>query len=189
MNQNNGSGDGPEVDRLPPPAFPRGRAPRRSPDRELEPPTRPGPDSDGSLPEEAVLHPDESADAADPRVDEALIPPDAPVVRSEPPSVPEDFEEVMRGAGPDELLSGDVLVTGMGVDPHLDLDPHLERWGDPHLAVLIAAVDHLGTEIRERGEAGLKIRPGMSRFEVTLRAYCVGYLNGLRAHGTEPPFS
>lgn len=189
MNENHGSGDGPETDRLPPPAFPHGKGPRRSPERELEGPATAGPDSDGAVPEDAFMRPGAESEPEEDGMQDALFSPDDPVVREGVPAVPEDFEEVMSRAQPDDLLTGDVLVTGMGVDPHLDLDPHLERWGDPHLAVLIAAVDHLGTEIRERGEAGLKIRPGMSRFEVTLRAYCVGYLNGLRAHGTEPPYS
>lgn len=152
MNENHGSGDGPGRDRLPPPAFPRGKGAGRPVERELG---------------------------------DALISPDEPVIRDGAPSVPEDFEEVMSRIRPEDLLTGDVVVTGMGDDPHLELGPHVERWGDLHLARLIAAVEHLGTELRERGEAGLKSRAGMSRFEVTLRAYCVGYLNGLRAHDAE----
>lgn len=185
MNDNHGSGDGAETDRLPPPAFPRGRGPRRSADREVDDPATPGPDTEGSVPADAFIRPDAARESPDRGMGDALISPDEPVVRQAAPSVPEDFEEVMTRIRPEDLRTGDVVVTGMGDDPHLNLDPHLERWGDAHLARLIAAVEHLGTELRERGEAGLRTGAGMSRFEVTLRAYCVGYLNGLRAHGAE----
>lgn len=185
MTDPNQNGDGSTGDRLPPPAFPPSSRHRRvSPSGRLPVEAGPG-ETEGSVPDDAFISPDDADPPAQGGMEEALIPPDAPVVRDGHPEVPDDFEEVMTRIRPEELLTGDVIVTGIGDDPRLDLDPHIQRWGDPRLAQLIAAVTHLGTELEERGEAGLKTRPGMSRFEVTLRAYCVGYLTGLRDQPSE----
>jgi hypothetical protein len=42
-------------------------------------------------------------------------------------------------------------------------------------------VGKLAEALRRKGEAGLQTLPGMTSFEGTLRAYCVGYLRGLHA--------
>jgi hypothetical protein len=47
------------------------------------------------------------------------------------------------------------------------------------------AVAKLAEALRRRGESGLRATPEMTRFEATLRSYCVGYLAGRRAE--EPP--
>lgn len=58
---------------------------------------------------------------------------------------------------------------------------------DPALRDLTDAVVKLAESLRRRGEAGLHASPEMSRFEATLRAYCVGYLAGRRAEGDGHP--
>lgn len=172
------NGDGRGRDALPPPAFPPGQ--RRGP----VPTHRPEggeDDVEGSVPDDAFIRPDQ-----DEALDDAFIAPDAPVVRTGAPSVPEDFEEVMGRISAHGLSSGEIVVTGIGDDPHMNADPYMQRWGDPHLAQLMAAVTRLAQDLREEGEAGLQTEPGMSPFEATLRAYCVGYLGGLRDHEPDP---
>ncbi|MDZ7779714.1 MAG: hypothetical protein U5R14_07215 [Gemmatimonadota bacterium] len=71
-------------------------------------------------------------------------------------------------------------VTGIGDDPHLQAE-ELASGGDPYVIELSNAVSKLAEALRHRGEAGLKATPDMTRFEATLRAYCVGYLAGRRA--------
>ena len=131
----------------------------------------------GSVPDEAFISPDDDLVVGG-DLQDALVDPDAPVVREARPEVPDDFEEVMGRARTFAQEMGQ--ATGMGDEIHLDLDPYIARWGDPHLARVAAAVSHLASAIEERGEAGLRTQPSMSRFEATLRAYCVGYLGGLR---------
>lgn len=74
-------------------------------------------------------------------------------------------------------------ATGIGDDPHL-APQELAAGGDPHVRELVVALSKLAEAVGQRGEAGLRVTPGMSRFESTLRGYCVGYLAGRRADGT-----
>ena len=127
------------------------------------------PEGEGSIPEDAIHDPDD------------------PVVRLEPPTVPPDFEAVMKGVGSLERTMGEVSVTGMGNDPHVRPDPGLEPQADPHVAELSAALERLRRGLASRGEAALKVDPDMSRFDATLRAYCVGYLAGRRADDPNLP--
>ncbi|MEJ2541498.1 MAG: hypothetical protein P8188_16290 [Gemmatimonadota bacterium] len=152
------------ADRLPPPVFPPG-----SPRREALRPRGSGPLDQGTIP------------------DEALHGPDDPVIREAPPVVPPDFDQVMRGVGALEKVMGEVTVTGMGNDPHIVPDPELEPYTDPHVAELAAALERLRHGLASRGEAALKVDARMSRFEATLRAYCVGYLAGRRAQNSHLP--
>lgn len=176
--------DGAVPGHLPPPAFP--SAGRR---RGTSPPGNEAVEDEGdtgSVPDEAFISPDDALPGQGEISADAIISPDAPVVRTHTPSPPPDFEEVMTrqpGAG---LGLGEVVVTGIGSDPHLDLDPYVRKWGDEDLARVIAAVSYLARQLEERGEAGLRTSAGMSRFEATLRAYCVGYLGGLREKDTNP---
>jgi hypothetical protein len=133
------------------------------------------------VPEDAFFMPEESDGsggsgswlAPEPEfADDALIDPDAPIVRREPPRTPEDFEEVVRR---------DVVVTGIGDDPHLDDDDLVpEPDVEVHVREMARAIQRLGDALRLQGEVGLRITPDMNRFEVTLRAYCVGYLTRAR---------
>ena len=84
-------------------------------------------------------------------------------------------------------------MTGMGHDPHLDPE-ELVTGGDPHVIEVAGAVERLAGALKSKGEAGLKATPLMSRFEATLRAYCVGYIAGRRAEDKAeqrdyPPFT
>jgi len=155
-------------DRLPPPAFPSGiaRARPASPTEEAERSKGEG------MPEGAVISPEAPLERA-PRLDDAFIPPDAPVVRDGPVHPPEDYETVMHREGDDE-----VVVTGIGSESsvpegdEVPLDPYLER--------VVTELEALVEALRRKGEAGLRTEPEMSRFETTLRGYCMGYLAALQ---------
>jgi hypothetical protein len=45
---------------------------------------------------------------------------------------------------------------------------------------LTRSIERLGDALRLRGEVGLRTTADMTRFEATLRAYCVGYLTRVR---------
>ncbi|MDT8368360.1 MAG: hypothetical protein RQ745_04085 [Longimicrobiales bacterium] len=152
--------------RLPPPAFPSG----------LEIVEEP-------LPEDAIISPDAPGEWR-PRLHDALILPDEPVVRAEPVRTPDDFEQVMHR--PREARGTDdetIRVTGIGasrppVEDGAVLDPGIER--------LVTELQTLVNTLRRKGEAGLRSDPEMTRFEVTLRGYCTGYLAALRDRAVEP---
>jgi hypothetical protein len=153
---------------LPPPVFPPGSArDAGTPTHDARDPTEE--EGEGAIPEDAIHDPDD------------------PVLRVEPPTVPPDFEAVMSGVGSLERRMGEVSVTGMGNDPHLRPDPSLEPCVDEHVAELSAALERLRRGLASRGEAALKVDPDMSRFDATLRAYCVGYLAGRRAEDSHLP--
>ena len=158
--------------RLPPPAFPPGsrrRAPRGRPVAAEEP--------TGAV-ENAILSPDDPLpDRIDP-MGSAFILPDEPI-----PERKIELVEEFRGEG--EVEPGEEgVVVGMDLQAHLDAT-EVASGGDPHVVELSAAVGKLAEGLRTLGEAGLRARPEMSRFETTLREYCVGYLAGRRAE--DPP--
>lgn len=200
----------PRIPHLHPPAVPPERETRADHDRgRLAPPVFPGghgrerenggPPHDetaaasGSVPDEAFIDPDEPIRTTDRFSDGAFIDPDEPIVRTRPPQPPEDFEEVLKrqeeegSVVVDEELMDfdemDVVVTGIGDDPHLDDEEisDVDRYGDSDVADLVRKVGVLADALRDKGEAGLRSTPGMTRFEATLRAYCVGYLAGRRS--------
>jgi hypothetical protein len=124
---------------------------------------------EGEVPEDAFISPDEpivrtgSRFAAD-----AFISPDAPLPPRRDPDAPDD----------------EGVVTGIGDDPHLGHeDLVLSRGGDPTVADLAIRVGRLADGLRDKGEAALRTTPDMSKFEATLRAYCVGYLAAQRDAG------
>jgi len=84
-----------------------------------------------------------------------------------------------------EQVEEEGVVTGMGSDPHMD-PTELVTGGDPHVIELIGAVGRLAEALKRKGEAGLRTSPRMTRFEATLRSYCVGYLAGRRAEDELP---
>ena len=151
--------------RLPPPAFPPGqRVQARTNHRSAAG----GTGAEGAVPDDAFISPDEpivrtgSRFAAD-----AFISPDAPLPR--------------RGSeDPDEGV-----VTGIGNDAHMGHDDVVmgARLGDPAVADLAARVGRLADALKSKGEAALKTSADMSKFETTLRAYCVGYLAAQRDAG------
>jgi len=111
-----------------------------------------------------------------PLPDDAVTPPDARVVRDGPVRIPDDFELVMlpREDGADDEA---IRVTGIGAEDAVAgsgeaiLNPYLER--------VVTELEALVGALRRKGEAGLRMEPGMTRFETTLRGYCVGYLAAL----------
>lgn len=110
----------------------------------------------------------------------ALISPDDPI--------PERKIELAEAFRDEALIEADEQGEVVG----MDLDPHLERaeivsGGDPHVMEVIAAISKLAAGLKRRGEAGLRSTSEMSRFEATLRSYCVGYLAGRRAEEPPPP--
>lgn len=138
-------------DRLPPPAFPPGADRRR----------RAAPVPGGTeLPDPPFVSPDTPLPTRD-----------MPAARSS------DFDSIMGAAAAE-----DVVVTGIGANTHLTRDEGGHgRAEDPYISHLLDALKALTSAVGQKGEAGLRASPGMSRFEATLRGYCVGYLAGLRA--------
>src|SRR5690606_4515548 len=116
------------------------------------------------------------AQRADPdhEADLALIEPDEPLPTRYPPV----------GALDERGYAEEGIATGIGDDAHLDPSTWAVE-SDPFLGELTAAVSKLAEALKRKGEAGLHAAPSMSRFEATLRAYCVGYLAGRRAEDPE----
>lgn len=160
------SSDGKRGRSLPPPAFPpgvRGWEPRRA-----------GRDDDDLA--AALILPDEPLPERGAGIPpDAFISPDLPIQHRAPRSV-----EMAR----EDLDPDDVVVTGIGDDAHLDPD-ELAVGFDPHVLEVVEKVGKLAEALKRKGEAGLRTTPEMSRFEATLRSYCVGYLAGRRAEDEE----
>jgi hypothetical protein len=159
--------------RLPPPAFPPGsrrHAPRAGAAAKTSA-------SSGSV-DDAFISPDEPLPERIDPMGSAFISPDEPI-----PERKIELLEEFRGEG--EVEPGEEgVVVGMDLEAHLEAT-EVASGGDPHVMELSEAIAKLAEALRTRGEAGLRVRPEMSRFEATLRAYCVGYLAGRRAE--EPP--
>jgi len=121
-------------------------------------------------------------------LDGALIFPDDPIpARTGALVAPQGTVEFQvapedRGGESEEVNADDVLVTGIGDDPHLSAADLLYAW-DPDVAELVATVKKLAADLDRRGEAGLRTTPGMTHLERQLRDYCVGFLAGRRAAG------
>ena len=163
--------------RLPPPAFPPGarkhvpRPPEADPDTPAGTgdgyisPGDPLPGRDDTV-SDAFISPDEPIPERDHALDNAFISPDDPL----PPHV--------EPSGDDASEQG--VVTGMDYDAHVAMED-LVAAGDPHVMEVTTIVSKLAESLKVKGEAGLRITPEMSRFEATLRGYCVGYVAGRRA--------
>lgn len=160
--------------RLPPPAFPPGSRRRRV-------------RSSGSAPvpaevsvDQALISPDEPLPARVDAVGAAFISPDEPM--------PERRNELAPGfRDPEAIEPGEEgQVVGMDLESRLDSD-EVVAGGDPHVMEVIHAVTKLAEGLSRRGEGALRAGSAMSRFEATLRAYCVGYLAGRRAEEAPPP--
>ncbi|HSH74956.1 MAG TPA: hypothetical protein VLA09_04715 [Longimicrobiales bacterium] len=89
-------------------------------------------------------------------------------------------EDPLPPRGEDGRPFEEGVVTGMGMDRHVEPE-ELAAGGDPYVMEVYEVVHKLSEALRWKGEAGLRTSPAMSRFEATLRGYCVGYLAGRRA--------
>jgi hypothetical protein len=164
--------------RLPPPAFPPGSRKHVHPNSNA---AATAPVSTGGTPEDAFISPDDPMPARSDAVDGAFISPDDPMPKRQPDAVFDAFispDDPMPERSEDEEEEG--VVTGMSSDPHMDPE-ELVTGGDPHVIELMGAVGRLAEALKRKGEAGLRSLPQMTRFEATLRSYCVGYLAGRRA--------
>ena len=164
--------------RLPPPAFPPGsrRHVHTNSDSPAENATRPS----GGTPD-VFISPDDPLPPRKDSVDEAFISPDDPLPVRRPDAVFDAFISPDDPLPPRmQLEPEEGIVTGMGDDAHMDPN-ELSAGGDPHVLEVAGAVERLAAALKKKGEAGLKATPQMSRFEATLRAYCVGYIAGRRA--------
>ena len=161
--------------RLPPPAFPPGMRRRtygveRAADTGRETQTVEG----------ALISPDAPMPERREGLSDALISPDEPI----PQRRGELLEESQSPTSGIELEEEGVVV-GMDLDAHRDPEDVVS--GEyPHFMELMEAVSRLKDALHREGEAGLRTHHGMSRFEASLRAYCVGYLTGLRAEEAPP---
>jgi hypothetical protein len=170
--------------RLPPPAFPPGSRKHvyTNSDSPPKPDARPqGASGDGYISPDDPLPPRRDALGA------AFISPDDPMPARRSDAVFDAFispDDPLppRGHGAQE----DGVVTGIGDDPHLDPAELVSR-GDPHVIEIIGSVGRLAEALKRKGEAGLRSAPQLTRFEATLRAYCVGYLAGRRADEEQGP--
>jgi len=152
-------------------------------DEQLQPPAFPSGmsgDDAGSDLGDALISPDAPIERQ-PRLDDAFISPDAPIVREGPVQTPDDFERVMHRDEEDDAEP--VVVTGIGAE-HAAAG-HDEPMMDPYLERVVIELEALVGALRRKGEAGLRTEPDMTRFESTLRGYCVGYLAALKDSALE----
>lgn len=167
--------------RLPPPAFPPGarkQVHRNSRGADPAPPVE--------APEDAYISPDEPMPARSRAptpeagaMGGAFISPDEPI--------PERRIELAEAFQTETIEQGEEgQVVGMDLNPHLEPE-EISSGGDPHVLEVMQAVGKLSESLKRRGEAGLRSAPQMTRFEATLRSYCVGYLAGRRAEDPAPP--
>ena len=189
MSENNNKKGG----RLPPPAFPPGS--RKQVVRNAAPAAKPVPAKPASE-DDAFISPDDPMPARSDKMASAFILPDDPMPERRPDAMnsafisPEDPIPKREALGPRRTMgkpeSEDGVVTSIGSNAHLD-QGELAAAGDPHVMELTEAVGRLAQALRRKGEAGLRSSADMTRFDATLRAYCVGYLAGRRAEA-EPEF-
>ena len=168
--------DNPRDKRLPPPAFPPGQ--RRHVQRNSATPSGNHVEPDD---EARYISPDDPIPVRRDPIEQAFISPDEPIPERRIELTPE-FAEFARPTAAD----GEGEVVSMDLDSHAD-PIEVVSGGDPHVMELVDAVAKLADALARRGEAGLRTKPGMTRFEHTLRAYCVGYIAGRRAEEPPPP--
>ena len=162
--------------RLPPPAFPPGQ--RRHVQRNSSSPPEQATEAVG---DDAFISPDDPIPQRRDPVEEAFISPDEPI----PERKIKRTAEFAQLAAP-SMADGDGEVVGMDLSSHTEPE-ELGAAGDPDVIELVGSIARLSESLKRRGEAGLRTLPEMSRFDTTLRAYCVGYLAGRRAESPRPP--
>jgi hypothetical protein len=246
MSGNNINGDAPAGDRLPPPAFPRGRRRWRvpAPPPDANPPFEadlsPAEAAPQSLNDDVEVLPDEWAVREESHRDEVVTSEAAPAVRTQPPVLPEGFREDLADPEPEttegwedvavepvpeavagwdesevepvpetidaadevaaeltqapEEVVGDWAAEPTEAAPAQDagseadpVSPLESAPMDPHVEAVTALVRRLADDLEALGETALAADAEVSPFEATLRAYCVGYLEGLRELESSDP--
>jgi hypothetical protein len=132
-----------------------------------------------------MIEPDDPMPRRRDPIEQAFISPDDPMPERKLDMLPEFADYVASPPG-DLEDEGEGEAVGMDLDAHAFPSEVMMAW-DPHVAELVDALVRLGEALRRSGEAGLRTSPEMSRFDATLRAYCVGYLAGRRAEDPPPP--
>jgi len=161
--------------RLPPPAFPPGTRRRSYGSSNSDSGASGGPDGG------VYISPDDPIPVRTETMSGAFIQPDEPIPERKI-ELMDEFQSVTDGIEPDE--EGEVV--GMDLDSNIEPDEMMSG-GDPHVIELIGAISTLNDALHRKGEGGLRSHSEMSRFEATLRSYCVGYLAGRRAEEPPPP--
>ena len=156
-----GPGPGPELDRLPPPAFPPGS--RRSSvhearvavdEEEVE-------EGDDDFPRDAFISPDDPIRREGRGVpDDAFISPDDPLVPRE-----RHQEGTVTGMGEAEVETADFGGSG-------------RRQQKPTIHELPYLLDQLAERIHESGSRALEVHAEMGHFQAALRSFLKGYLEG-----------
>lgn len=161
--------DNSDESRLPPPAFPPGTRRRSYASSSGEP--DPG----------AYISPDDPIPGRRATMSGAFISPDEPI----PDRLIEPMEELQAVTDGIEL-DEEGEVVGMDLASGIKPDEVIAG-GDPHVIELIRAISTLNDALHRKGEGGLRSDSETSRFEATLRSYCIGYLAGRRAEEALPP--
>lgn len=158
-----GAGTGPEMDRLPPPAFPPGHR-RSSVPRESVSLEESDPESD-EVGEDAFISPDE------PIRKEARGIPDGAYISPDDPFVTADEE---RRTEPGE----EGTVTGLGEDRAMPSSGRVKSDERPTIHELPYLLDRVAEQIHDSGEQALRIHHDMGHFEAALKSFLKGYLTG-----------
>lgn len=169
--------DKPSEKRLPPPAFPPGQRRRvHSNSTGHRDAIERGP----GAPDAEMISPDDPIPVRRDPIEQAFILPDEPIPERRIELAPE-FADYARPTPED----GEGEVVSMDLDAHLDPIEAVSA-GDPIVAEVVEVVSKLAESLQRKGEVGLRTKHGMTRFESTLRAYCVGYIVGRRAEARAP---
>ena len=161
-----GPARGPELDRLPPPAFPpgtrRGWVPRA---------TREDAGNDPGLPAAALLSPHEAVRRIGDEFDEgAFISPDDPIDQT-----PGEAGRSPAGRGSDDDA---VEVTGIGGSDREAYRAEAIYAGPRDPDQVAGVLEELAGALREQGTAALTTPPHLSPFESALRGFLGGYMVG-----------
>lgn len=153
---------GPELDRLPPPAFPPGSRRSSASTRSLriEGEESEGDDDPSDIPEDAFISPDDPIRKRGRGIpDDAFISPDDPLVPRA-----RDRE-------------GRIVEVEDETEAPATTRP---RRGTPTIHELPYLLDQLAERLHESGERALDVHPDMGHFQAALRAFLKGYLEGGR---------
>ncbi len=163
--QGSSSDHGPELDRLPPPAFPPGR--RRAVSHRTS--ADPEPEGDDGGLADALIQPDEPIRRTLPdALDDAFISPDAPFRRREP----HDGE-----GGEDDEEEEEGIVTGIGSwEPEYFPREVARRSRGSEVQQIASLLEELAAGLRKHGSVVLVSETPITAFEGILRGMVAGFL-------------